>query len=239
MAGTLRVGTSGYQYADWRSRFYPDDLPKKRWFAYYADHFDTVEINNTFYNLPEAGTFDDWREEAPRGFRYALKYSRYGSHMKRLKDPDQHVDTFVERAERLKSALGPVLVQLPPNFKADPGHLDEFLAAAPRRLRWVVEFRDPSWLDDAVYKVLENRGAALCIHDMLDDHPRRVTAKLVYLRFHGKNYGGSYSPQRLTAEAKRVRGWLGDGLDVWAYFNNDKGGHAVHNAQELRRYATD
>ncbi len=237
MAGTLRVGTSGWQYDHWRSRFYPADLPKKRWFDFYAGRFGTVEINSTFYRLPEAATFDGWREAAPRGFRYAVKYSRYGSHLKRLKDPQRHLDAFVERASRLKRALGPVLVQLPPNFKADPVRLDAFLAAAPRRWRWAVEFRDPSWLDDAVFEVLEKRGAALCIHDLLDDHPRRVTAGFVYLRFHGKNYGGSYSPQRLTAEAKRIRGWLGEGLDVFAYFNNDRGGHAVHNARELRRYA--
>lgn len=237
MAGTLRVGTSGWQYDDWRSRFYADDLPKKRWFHFYARHFDTVEINNTFYHLPEASTFDDWREAAPRGFCYAVKYSRYGSHRKRLRDPEQHLDAFAERVARLRSTLGPVLVQLPPNFKVDPERLDTFLAAAPGRWRWAVEFRDPSWLDDAVYAVLERRRAALCIHDLLDDHPRRVTAGFVYLRFHGKDYGGSYSPQRLTAEARRIRGWLADGLDVYAYFNNDRGGRAVLNAQQLRRYA--
>jgi uncharacterized protein YecE (DUF72 family) len=232
----LWIGTSGYQYDHWKGSFYPADLPKKQWFAHYAQHFDTVEINNTFYHLPEASTFDEWRDAAPGGFRYALKYSRYGSHMKRLKDPEGHIDMFMQRAERLGSLLGPILVQLPPRFRADPARLDAFLRAAPRTRQWVLEFRDRSWLCEEVYTVLETHQAALCIHDLLEDHPRRITAAFAYLRFHGVSYGGSYSPQFLTAEAQRIRGYLSQGLEVYAYFNNDAGGYAVRNALDLKRY---
>jgi len=237
MRGRLWIGTSGYQYLHWRGLFYPRDMPSSHWFAYYARHFDCVEINNTFYRLPRAPVFDRWRKAAPRGFRYALKYSRYGSHLKRLKDPHRHVPKFMSRARRLERLLGPVLVQLPPRFNADAQRLDRFLAAVPQgRPQWVVEFRDPSWLNEAVYRVLERHGAALCIHDLLPDHPQRLTAGCSYLRFHGRHYGGQYSHQFLSAQARRIRHWLAAGIDVYAFFNNDRGGHAVRNALDLKRY---
>jgi uncharacterized protein YecE (DUF72 family) len=241
--GTFRIGTSGYQYNHWRGVLYPDDVPKKRWFEVYADTFNTVEINNTFYHLPKAETFDDWRRRAPDGFLYVLKYSRYGTHMKRLKDPggpDGHVATFLERADRLGPLLGPILVQLPPHWNADPARLDAFLAAAPADHRWAVEFRDPSWFCEAVWEVLRRHNAALVVHDMLQDHPREVTADWVYLRFHGTAeampYGGNYSPQALSGAARRIRRHLGEGRDVFAFFNNDAEGHAVRDALALRRY---
>lgn len=234
--GELRIGTSGYQYTHWRGDFYPRDLAKRDWFAHYAEHFDSVEINNTFYRLPDAGVFEAWREQAPPSFRYALKYSRYATHLKHLIDPEEALERFLERAERLRSRLGPILVQLPPHWKADPERLDAFLRAAPRRHRWAVELRDPDWLRDEVYDVLRSRGAALVIHDLLDDHPRQLTADWTYLRFHGRRYGGSYSPQALSGQAGRIRHWLCEGRDVYAYFNNDRGGHAPRNAADLARY---
>lgn len=234
----FRVGTSGYQYNHWRGRFYPEKLAKRRWFAHYAEHFDTVEINNTFYNLPNAETFDAWREQTPRGFVYALKYSRFGTHVKRLKDPETHLGVFTERAARLAGALGPILVQLPPNWRAVPERLDAFLDAAPRACRWAVEFRDPSWFDAPVYEILRRHNVPMCIHDMIDNHPREITADWVYLRFHGPrgDYAGSYQPQALAGAARRIRAHLEEGRDVFAYFNNDAEGHAVENARDLRRY---
>jgi uncharacterized protein YecE (DUF72 family) len=236
VTGRLFVGTSGYQYRHWREIFYPRGLATSGWFGFYAEHFHSVEINNTFYRLPEARTFDAWRAKAPEGFCLALKFSRYGSHLKRLKAPRSTIGLFLRRARHLKEHLGPILVQLPPSWKADPGRLDAFLAAAPREQRWVVEFRDPSWLCDAVFRVLGEHGAALCIHDLLDDHPREITSDWTYLRFHGDSYTGCYSPQKLSAEAARIRRWLRRGLDVYAYFNNDLGGWAVANAEALHRY---
>jgi uncharacterized protein YecE (DUF72 family) len=232
----LRVGTSGYAYRHWRGVFYPRELRAADWFAHYAERFDSVEINNTFYRLPEAHVFEEWKSRAPAGFCFALKFSRYGSHMKRLRDPRASIGHFVERARLLGRKLGPVLVQLPPRWKADPGRLDRFLQAAPKRFRFAVEMRDESWLCEPVYRVLRRRRAALCLHDLIGRHPVELTADWVYLRFHGDGYAGSYSPQALSASARRIIRWLGEGLDVYAYFNNDAGGHAVANAASLRRY---
>jgi uncharacterized protein YecE (DUF72 family) len=234
--GRARIGTSGYQYKHWKGLFYPGDLPQKQWFAYYAKHFDTVEINNTFYGLPSAETFDAWRKHAPPGFLFALKFSRYGSHLKRLKDPRATIKLFLERAKHLRNLLGPILVQLPPNWRVDPPRLRDFLRAAPRPMRWAVEFRDPSWLCEETFRVLESHNAALCIHDMIKDHPRRITADWVYLRFHGQHYGGSYTPEYLQVEAKWIQQQLAEAKDVYAYFNNDAQGHAVTNAADLKRY---
>jgi len=234
-AGRFRIGTSGYQYPHWKGRFYPDDLPKKRWFEHYAREFDTVEINNTFYNLPKPETFRHWREAAPGGFEYALKFSRYGSHIKRLKDPAEPIGRFLEVADELGPSLGPILVQLPPKWQANAERLEGFLAAAPAGYRWAFEFRDESWLDEPVYAVLERHDAALCIHDMIERHPRRLTTDWTYLRFHGEHYAGSYSSQFLAAEAERIAALLRDGVDVHAFFNNDEDGHAPDNAQTLGR----
>lgn len=230
------IGTSGYQYNHWKGIFYPEDLPKKNWFLHYRDHFKTVEINNTFYHLPKAETFETWRDQAPEDFCYALKYSRYGSHMKKLKDPEQALDTFMAVASILQTKLGPVLVQLPPHWKANPKRLDEFLKKVPSGQRFTVEFRDPSWLDDSVFAILENHQAALCVHDMIDDHPDRVTTDWAYYRFHGRNYGGEYSYQKLSAVADRLTEHIQAGRDVFVYFNNDLEGNAVYNALDLQRY---
>ncbi len=236
--GALRVGTSGWQYRHWKDVFYPAKLPVARWFDHYAATFDTVEINNTFYHLPAPSVFEGWRARAPQGFCYALKLSRFATHMKRLLDPDEPLARFLDGARRLGPHLGPILVQLPPRFRADPQRLDAFLRAAPRDLRWAVEFRDRSWLVPEVYAVLRRHEAALCVHDLVPDHPRERTADWTYLRYHGVAYGGSYGDDFLRAEAARIAADRTAGVDVYAYFNNDVGGHAVANALALRAYAT-
>jgi uncharacterized protein YecE (DUF72 family) len=239
MASKLRVGTSGWVYRHWRGLFYPTALPQKRWLEHYVRHFDTVEINNSFYHLPLESTFEVWREQAPAEFLYAVKYSRYGTHMKKLRDPESHLERFLSRAEKLGSHLGPILVQLPPHWEVDPGRLDAFLEAAPKQHRWAVEFREKSWLCDEVYAVLEQHAAALCIHDLIGYHPWRTTSSWTYLRFHGIHYSGSYTHERLQQSADTIRAWLDQGRDVYAYFNNDIGGHALHNAQELNALLAD
>ncbi|MGM0652589.1 MAG: DUF72 domain-containing protein [Bacillota bacterium] len=230
------IGTSGYQYKHWQDIFYPKELPQRRWFSFYADHFDTVEINNTFYNLPEPATFEQWAAQAPEGFLYALKFSRYGTHMKKLKDPVEVINNFMERAGLLGKKLGPILVQLPPNWKANPERLKNFLKTVPGNHRFAIEFRDPSWLIDPVFRILEEQGAALCVHDMIKNHPDPVTTDWVYYRYHGIDYGGNYSHQKLAAEADHLAGHLSAGRDVYAYFNNDLEGYAVQNALDLQRY---
>lgn len=234
--GQFRIGTSGYQYDHWQGLFYPPGLRKKEWFAHYAGKFDTVEINNSFYRLPSPKAFDSWRKQAPPGFCYVLKFSRYGSHVKRLKDGRSTIRRFLHVARRLKELLGPILVQLPPNWHVNTERLSAFLEAAPRSHRWAFEFRNPSWLCEEVFSLLGRHNAALCIHDMITDHPRRITADWVYLRFHGDRYSGSYTPAALKIQAAWIEQQLDDGKDVFAYFNNDIGGHAVRNAIDLRRY---
>lgn len=217
-----------------RGLFYPPEMPKRRWFAHYTEHFDTVEVNNTFYRVPGREVFESWRERAPAGFLYALKFSRFATHMKKLKDPEQTLGYFRERAEPLADIVGPILVQLPPGWGANPERLRAFLEQAPPPFRWTVELRDPSWLCDEVYDVLRELGASLCQHDMIPDHPRVLTAHWVYLRYHGTRYAGTYVPEALRAEAERIEAHLAAGRDVYAYFNNDIGGHAVYNALDLR-----
>jgi uncharacterized protein YecE (DUF72 family) len=236
----LRVGCSGYHYAHWRGVFYPEKLPTRLWFDHYARHFDTVELNATFYRLPEEQTVRGWRDRAPAGFVYAVKLSRYGTHVRRLRDPEAWVGRFLERARLLGPTLGPILVQLPPHWSCDPDRLAEFLEAAPPENRWTVELRDPSWLCEPVLDLLRAHNAALCIHDLLENHPWEATADWVYIRFHGPRagepYTGSYSPQALAAAARRIGEYLAAGRDVYAYFNNDAEGAAVQNAMDLRRY---
>lgn len=232
--GHLHVGTSGYQYDHWRGRFYPPNLSKREWFAHYASEFDTVEINNTFYRLPELSVFKEWESAAPSGFTYALKYSRFGSHRKHLKDPDQHVPHMIERARTLKKKLGPILVQLPPRWNVNVERLDEFLKALPRTIRWALEFRDESWLNEEVFKLLRKKKCAMCIHDAIKNHPREITAPWTYVRFHGNGYAKNYSKTELRRWSEQVGAWIADGLDVYVYFNNDLKGHAVTNAQTLR-----
>jgi uncharacterized protein YecE (DUF72 family) len=234
--GMLRIGTSGFHYNHWKGVFYPNGLPKSKWFSHYAKHFDTVEINNTFYHLPSASAFDCWKEQAPPGFLYALKFNRYGSHWMRLKNPRATIGNFLNVARRLEEFLGPILVQLPPHWHVDADRLDNFLAAAPRSLRWAVEFRHPSWLCPEIYAVLQRHHAALCVHDMIKNHPRVLTSEWTYLRYHGDHYATTYSPQKLAAEAKWIKRQLGSGMDVFAYFNNDAQGYAVRDATNLKRY---
>ncbi len=234
--GRLRIGTSGYQYEHWRGVFYPQGLPRKDWFAFYAARFETVEINNTFYRLPDVRTFDRWREMAPPGFVYAIKFSRFGTHKKRLKDPEGPIDLFLERVRLLEPHLGPILVQLPPSMRFDPGRLEGFLRAAPRSHRWAVEVRHESWFRKETYEILSAHDAALVIHDMLPSHPREMTASFLYQRFHGRPGEATYPRQALVAEARRVKNQLASGRDSWIYFNNDELGHALADAEDLRRY---
>src|SRR6267142_1690962 len=163
---SIRVGCSGWQYKHWRGDFYPADLPQSRWLEYYAARFDTVEINNTFYRLPKAATFTVWGRRAPRGFVYAVKASRFLTHMKKLKEPDEPIRRFFSRATHLGRAFGPVLYQLPPGWPVNLERLETFLKALPCRRRHAMEFRDPSWHSDAVFALLRRHEVALCLHDM-------------------------------------------------------------------------
>ncbi|HEY3162134.1 MAG TPA: DUF72 domain-containing protein [Vicinamibacterales bacterium] len=204
----MRIGCSGWQYAHWRDDFYPADLPTSRWFAHYALTFDTVEINNSFYRLPPPETFARWREQAPPHFLYALKASRFLTHMKKLKDPEDPLERF-----------------------------ETFLRALPRGYRHTVEFRDSSWYDERVYTLLRRHNVALCLHDMQGSASGTlVVGPFIYVRFHfgTKRYGGRYPDDRLDEWADWLAARAAEGLHVFAYFNNDTGGHAPRDAVRLR-----
>jgi len=237
--GRSFIGCSGWSYADWRGVVYPSELPAGRWFEHYVTLFDTVELNSTFYRLPSEQTAKSWGKAAPDGFVYALKLGSYGSHRRKLRDPTSWLPNHVARARLLGDSLGPTLVQLPPRWRRDTDRLDEFLEATPRDMRWAVEFRDPSWLHDEVFDVLRRHQTALCVHDLLADHPFLLTTRWTYLRFHGPAarehaYQGAYGSHRLAPTARRIRSLLDDGNDVYCYFNNDYNGHAVTDATYVR-----
>ena len=234
----IRIGCSGWQYQHWRNEFYPAGLPQSCWFAHYVLSFDTVEINNSFYWLPKVGTFAKWRDQAPRRFLYAVKASRFLTHMKKLKDPEEPIARFFNRTKHLGSHLGPVLYQLPPRWAVDLPRFEHFLAVLPRDVRHTVEFREMSWYDERVYELLRRYKVAMCIHDMDGSASKRIlVGPFVYVRLHHgtKKYGGRYSDARLDDWA----GWLSEhaaeGLDVFVYFNNDADGHAPRDAVRLRQ----
>lgn len=237
--GSVRIGCSGWDYDAWRGPVYPARVPRRRWFELYASWFDTVELNATFYRLPTMDTVERWAAQAPTGFVYSVKLGAFGSHRKKLRDAGSWLPTHLERMHPLGAAHGPTLVQLPPHWRRDVDRLDEFLSVAPASVRWAVEVRDPSWLHDDVYAVLERHRAALCIHDLIASHPRVVTSDWTYVRFHGPDartvaYVGRYGGSRLWRAADRIAAWADDGIGVYAYFNNDVGGAAVADATWLR-----
>ena len=237
MAGRVHIGTSGWHYKHWEGEFYPKDLPAKQQFSFYARHFKTVELNNPFYRLPTDSTFIAWRENSPRNFLYAVKASRFITHMKKLKEPEWSTAKFFHGAELLGEKLGPILFQLPPRWQKNTERLDEFLATLPGNHEYAFEFRDESWLVKEVFDLLRRYNAAFCIHDLASTQmPLEITADFTYLRFHGPGnakYCGSYPLKSLRQWAARIRKWRKDLSSVYAYFNNDVGGHAGRNAQTL------
>lgn len=233
-----RVGCSGWEYKHWKGEFYPAELPRHRWFKHYASVFDTVELNNSFYRLPQKQTMRQWRLQAPVRFIYAVKASRYLTHMRKLKDPADPLALLFDRARDLGPHLGPVLYQLPPRWKPDLDRLEAFLRAIPKDVRQTIEFRDAAWYSDRMFQLLEQYGVALCLHDMTGSAPpRTVIGPFVYVRFHGATakYSGSYSRAQLDDWANWLDAQLADGRDIYAYFNNDVGGHAPRNAVALRQ----
>jgi len=229
----IYVGTSGWQYDHWQGRFYPEGLSKGRWLDHYVARFASVEVNNTFYRLPGEGAFERWKEASPPGFRWAVKASRYMTHIRRLRDCESSVRLLWDRASALGDALGPVLFQLPPGFRADLELLEGFLAILPDGLRAAFEFRDDSWRTDEVTSVLDAHGAAW-VHA---DRPRvrRIdgpTGGWAYVRFHqGGLTHPAYGRAKLRSWADRISAWnVGD---VFAYFNNDQLGAAPEDAALL------
>jgi uncharacterized protein YecE (DUF72 family) len=233
----IRIGTSGWYYDHWSGRFYPADLPKSKWFEYYAQYFDTVEINNTFYHLPKEQTLQRWHTIAPKNFLYAVKANRYITHIKKLKDAAGPLERFLDIAGLLKSRLGPILYQLPPSLQKDLDLLEDFIKLLPKRKTAVFEFRHESWYSDDTYNLLDKTGVGFCIHDMPGkESPRIVTGGVIYVRFHGTTgrYSGSYSKSQLQDWANWLKEQSKNVRSIYVYFNNDVQAHAIKNAKQLK-----
>jgi uncharacterized protein YecE (DUF72 family) len=234
----IRIGTSGWHYKHWLGNFYPEKLPFSKMLDYYCQHFNSVEINNSFYMLPQVPTLEAWRERTPKSFNFAIKASRFLTHNKKLKEPENALNNFLPRAEALGKKLGPILFQLPPKWKINRERLQEFLQALPKYHRYAFEFREPSWMTPEIYKLLHQYNAAFCIYELAGFHsPIEVTADFVYVRLHGpgNKYQGSYDDRTLRKWADRVERWAADRKSVFVYFDNDQAGYAAKNAVALKR----
>lgn len=223
---------------NWAKVFYPEELNRDKWFDYYTMKFDSVEINNTFYNLPEKETIEEWEENAPGNFKYAVKASRYITHMKKLKDPEKPFKNFISTVCQLDSKLGIILFQLPPHWKFNRERLNEFLNHLPDTYKYVFEFRERSWRNDETYELLNQHNVAFCIYHMSDDEtPREITSDTIYIRLHGtkKKYSGSYSSQQLTGWKRWIENRLEKVKSVYVFFNNDDKGYAAKNAFKLKQ----
>jgi uncharacterized protein YecE (DUF72 family) len=236
MTGDVHIGTSGWHYKHWVGTFYPDHWPASKMLAFYQERFDTVELNNSFYRLPPESGLEHWRASTPANFCFAVKGSRYLTHMKKLKDPQAGLEKFFARADLLKEKLGPVLFQLPPNLPVNVERLAQFLDALPDWHHYTLEFRNETWNTKEVFDVLHRHNAAYCAFDLAGyQSPVEITADFAYVRLHGPGgkYQGSYDDAALETWAARIREWRSRLKAIYVYFDNDDSGFAPHNALRL------
>ena len=235
--GHVFTGTSGWSYDHWSGSFYPDGLPHKDWLVYYARHLHSLEINNSFYHLPDKKVLQQWYETVPDNFVFTAKASRYITHMKKLKDPKTSVAAFFDRISVLDDKLGPIIFQLPPHWGFNPQRLEEFLCILSTDYRYAFEFRDHSWHNSQTLDLLKKYNAAFCIYE-LDGFlsERDVTTDFVYVRLHGPNgaYQGCYDSRTLAGWAGAFSTWSAQGRDIYCYFDNDEEGYAARNALTLQ-----
>jgi uncharacterized protein YecE (DUF72 family) len=235
----IRIGTSGWHYKHWIGRYYPEDIKPAAMLDWYLRDFDTVELNNTFYQLPKETSFDSWRESVPSDFLFAVKGSRFITHMIKLKDPGRGIWNFIPRAQRLRKKLGPILWQLPPGWNVNVERLEEFLEQLPKGIRYAFELRNESWMTDAILEVLKKYDAAFCIYELAGyQSPLEITASWSYVRLHGPTvhkYQGSYSDKQLEQWARRIDDWKKKLKAVYVYFDNDDSAFAVDNALTLKK----
>ncbi|RLA90112.1 MAG: DUF72 domain-containing protein [Deltaproteobacteria bacterium] len=237
----IHIGTSGWHYQHWQGPFYPPALAPPNFLDYYAQYFQTAEINNTFYQLPSEATLAGWADKVPEGFIFAVKASRYITHMKKLKDAARTLAPLLERVNILGNKLGPILFQLPPRWHCNLERLHDFLAVLPSDRRYAIEFRDPSWLTEKTYEALAAHQVAFCIYDFAGRQtPKAVTADLIYLRLHGPAgpYQGCYDTPFLAGWAGAFAAWAAQGKEIFCYFDNDEAGYAVQNAWRLQQMIT-
>ena len=242
MSGKTFIGTSGWNYLHWWDGvFYPNEVKQNRWLEYYADYFDTVEINSTFYRIPKEKTVENWRKRVPDEFTFIVKASRIITHLKRLKGIEEILRNFLDICSGFQEKLGPILFQTPPSLKINKGdllNLLDILNSHPlsKNLRIVFEFRNKSWFCEEIFDIIKKANCSLCFSDMPEfeiDEP--VTADFVYIRRHGahERYSSSYSDEQLKAESEKIKKWVVEDIDVYIYFNNDAYGYAIKNALKL------
>ena len=236
MSTAYHIGTSGWHYPHWSGPFYPPGLGAHQWLAYYAAHLAAVEINNSFYRLPEIHTLRAWVGQTPAQFVFAVKASRYITHMKKLKDPARSLEAFLCVLDALGEKCGPALFQLPPRWRCNPARLEEFLRALPVGRTYAFELRDPSWHNQEVYQLLRSHNAGFCVYELAGFRsPITITADFAYVRLHGPAtaYSGSYSRQALRKWAQRLLAWT-HLRAVYVYFDNDESAYAARNAMLLQ-----
>jgi uncharacterized protein YecE (DUF72 family) len=235
--GKAIIGTSGWHYKHWEGSFYPKELKKSDYAGYYARHFNSVEVNRTFYKLLKEKSVKEWYDKVPVDFIFSVKGSRYLTHMKKLNDPADAVKNLLDSVKPFKEKLGPVLFQLPPNLHINEEKLKGLFKVLPKKNRFAVELRNSSWYDEKVYKILKDAGIAFCIYE-LEGHrsPEVVTSDFVYIRLHGpgNKYQGSYGEDTLMGWAEKIDYWINDGKDVYCYFDNDEKAYAPDNALKLK-----
>jgi uncharacterized protein YecE (DUF72 family) len=233
----LFIGTSGYSYNHWVDDFYPLDVASNKRLDYYAQYFNSVEINNSFYHLPQKKTFQKWAVSVPDDFVFSIKANRYITHMKNLMIDQEPINKLLDKADPLKEKLGPILFQLPPQWKLNFKRLKTFIDLLPQKQRFVIELRNKTWYTQEVFGLLKKNKLGFCIHDHQDaPSPEKVTSDFVYLRFHGPNgdYQSKYSQQQMEDWAKKIKIWQQQNLDVFIYFNNDFNAFAIDNAEQLK-----
>jgi uncharacterized protein YecE (DUF72 family) len=236
-AAEVRIGTSGWHYKHWVGRFYPQKMPAARMLAYYCERFDTVELNNSFYRLPSKQSLAAWRDSVPGAFCFAVKGSRFLTHMKKLKDPEQGLARFLDAIEVLDAKLGPVLFQLPPQWEINYERLETFLDLLPREHRYAFEFRNMTWNVKPIFDLLGRYNAAYCVFDLAGTQsPIKLTADFAYVRLHGPGgkYQGTYSDKTIGEWAQRIETWRRQLQGVFIYFDNDEAGYAPHDALRLK-----
>jgi uncharacterized protein YecE (DUF72 family) len=238
MSAKIHIGTSGWHYKHWRGSFYDPGIRATDMLRFYVQQFDTVEINNSFYRLPIKTALRNWRDIAPGKFCFAVKGSRFLTHMKKLKDPEAGLGMFFDRVETLGRKLGPVLFQLPPGWQCNSERLASFLRALPRKHRYAFELRNQTWHQEMIYQLLRRHNSAFCVYELAGfQSPVQITADFAYVRLHGPDgaYQGKYTKKQLGGWAEQIRDWQQRLKKIYVYFDNDQNGYAACNALELKK----
>ena len=243
MKGKFRIGTSGWSYKDWSEIFYPKNVSSKDWLSFYSKTFNCTEINSSFYRLPSKETVINWVNSVPKNFKFCPKMSRYLTHMKKLRQPEEPLERFFSIFQPMKSKLGPVLIQLPKMIRFDQKiteHFYKLLKERYSRYTFAIEVRHESWMTESSYSLMANYGVAFVISHSGDHFPYAevVTSKNIYFRFHGPGslYNTKYHSATMKRYSRLFKRWLDEGRDLWIFFNNDWFGYGIDNALTLRKF---